>query len=161
MVPVDYNLTISNPPWSQRRGSFWGYRSSLKYQPAFLASFIGFKFVSGPNSRTASLPLRSAPPLLTSRNSASPFPQTSEPSIGESRGPRCPKSGYNSIWAARLLFMWAGHLELLTAGSSTNHEQCWTVQEKVENILHAKATLTPLWIHIKRAYLINQCHEAS
>ena len=44
-----------------------------------------------------------------------------------SRGPRCPKSGYNSIWAARFLCFWVGHLELPTAGSSTNYEQCWTV----------------------------------
>ena len=48
----------------------------------------------------------------------------SEPSIGESRGPHCPKSGYYSIWAAWFLCVWAGHLELLTAGSSTSHEQC-------------------------------------
>ena len=80
----------------------------------------------------------------------------SEPSISESRGPCCPKSGYNSIRAARLLCVWAGHLEFPTAGGSTNHEQCWTVQEKVENILHAKATLTPLRIHVEGAYPINQ-----
>ena len=80
----------------------------------------------------------------------------SEPSISKSRGPCCPKSGYNSIWAAWLLCVWAGHLEFPTAGGSTNHEQCWTVQEKVENILHAKVTLTPLRIHIERVYLINQ-----
>ena len=49
--------------------------------------------------------------------------RSSEPSIGESRGPRCPKSGYNSVWAARLLCVWAGHLEFPTAGGSTNHEQ--------------------------------------
>ena len=54
----------------------------------------------------------------------------SEPSIGESRGPCYSRSGYNSIWAARLLCAWAGHLEFSTAGGSTNHEQCWTVQEK-------------------------------
>ena len=62
----------------------------------------------------------------------------SEPSIGESMKPGCPKSGYNSIWAARLLCFWAGHLEFPTTGGSTNHEQCLTVQGKVENILHAK-----------------------
>ena len=48
----------------------------------------------------------------------------SEPSISESRGPCCPKSGYNSIWAAWLLCVWAGHLEFPTAGGLTNHEQC-------------------------------------
>ena len=31
-----------------------------------------------------------------------------------------------------------------------------TIQERVENFLHAKATLKPLRIHIERAYLINQ-----
>jgi len=51
----------------------------------------------------------------------------SEPLLGESRGPRCPKSGYNSVWAARFLCFRVGHLELPTAGSSTNYEQCWTV----------------------------------
>ena len=50
--------------------------------------------------------------------------------FGESRGPRCLKSGYNLIWAARFLCFRAGHLELLkefTTRSSTNYKQCWTV----------------------------------
>ena len=81
-VPAGLNLTVSNPSWSQRWGSFWGYRSSPISQPAFEASFIGFQFISGPSSRSASSfgTAWSALPQLTSRNSASPFPQT--PAVG-------------------------------------------------------------------------------
>ena len=89
----------------------------------------------------------------------------SEPSIGESRGPSCPKNEYDSIWAARLFCVWAGHLEFSTAGGSKKHEhvelcsrKVWThveLFEKFENILHAKATLTPLRIQ-ERISLINQ-----
>ena len=87
--------------------------------PKFSAN-IRDELASGPSSK---LPGRHCPGLppgtLCHR-----FLERQQSSIGKSRGPCCPKSGYNSIWAARLLCVWAGHLEFPTAGGSTNHEQC-------------------------------------
>ena len=83
------------------------------------------------SARVQDLPLRSelpgrhcpgSPPGTLRRSFLKRRP--SRPPISKSRGPRCPKSRYNSIWAARFLCVWAGYLEFPTAGGSTNHEQC-------------------------------------
>ena len=96
--------------------------------PAFEACFIGFQFVSDPSSISASSfgTAWSALPWLTSRNSVSPCPQTSAVGAFDRRveGTSLSESRYNSTWAARLLCVWAGHLEFPTAGGSTNHEKC-------------------------------------
>ena len=153
-MPAGSNSTISNPSWTQDT-EVLPYLGQHSRRASLAPSSLP--------ARVQDLPFRSElpgqhcpglPPGTLHRSFLKRRP--SEPSISESRGPCCSQSGYNSIWAARLLCVWAGHLEFPTAGGSTNHEQGWTVQEKVENILHAKATLTPLRIHIERVYLINQ-----
>ena len=77
-VPASSNSIVFNPSWTQRRGSSWGYRSTPISRPAFKTSFIGSQFASGLSSRSASSfkIAWSALPRLTSKNSASEFPQT-------------------------------------------------------------------------------------
>ena len=44
--------------------------------------------------------------------------------VSSSAGRRSLRSASRGDFAARLLCVWAGHLEFPTAGGSTSHEQC-------------------------------------
>ena len=158
-VPAGFNSTVSNPPWMQQRGSSWGFQSSHTSRPAFETSFIGSQFSSGPSSRSACSfgTAWSALPRLTSRNSASPFPPA--PVVGA-----FDQRVEGTLWSLERIQLDSSGAVSVCLGRPSGipyrrrFDKPWTMLNCLRKRWkhYAEAKLTPLRIHIDRAYLINQ-----
>ena len=143
-MPVDSNLTVIYPPQMQRRGSSWGYRSTLISWPTFKTRFFGPQFASDPSSRSDSS-IRIAWSALTRLTSKELWRRVSLHTDRRSlrsanRGDLVvPRADTAQSWVTRSLCVYNNHPDFSNPGGLTNHEQWWTVQEKIENIQHGRS----------------------